>query len=49
MLDSLTLTAVVTQATAFFGEIETPIYWIAGIGIALGVANWAIAKARRVR
>ena len=49
MLDTLTLGAVVTQATAFFSEIDTPIFWIAGIGLALGIANWAIAKARRAR
>jgi len=49
MLDTLTLGSVVSQATAFFGEIQTPIFWIAGIGLAIGVANWAIAKSRRAR
>lgn len=49
MLDTFTLPSVLAQATTFFGEISTPIFWIAGIGVAIGLANWAIAKARRAR
>ena len=49
MLDGFTLAAVLAQARTFFGEISTPVFWIAGIGIAIGLANWAIAKARQAR
>ena len=49
MLDGFTLPRVVAEATAFFAEIQTPIFWIAGAGMAIGVANWALAKARRAR
>lgn len=46
MLDTLMLAAVIAQATSFFTHIQTPLFWIAGIGIAYGLGNWILAKVR---
>lgn len=46
MYSGVTAAAIASQATTWAGSFENIVLLVGGLGIALLVANWAIAKLR---
>lgn len=49
MLSGFTTSALIAEATSWFAEIDTAVYVVAGLGIAILVANWVVSKVRARR